>query len=76
MEAGRGKAERAGNPKRVPLSKCPTGSRHLAYIPDEFKEEPKEPFDREYMTKLYDLGYRQAKGGDPWRKAPPGFDVK
>ena len=49
---------------------------HLAYIPDDFKEEPKEPFDREYMTKLYDLGYRLGKGGVPWRKFPPGVEVE
>jgi hypothetical protein len=49
---------------------------HLAYIPDDFKEEPKEAFDQEYMTKLYDLGYRQAKGGGIWKKFPPGAEVR
>ena len=49
---------------------------HLAYIPDDFKDQPKEAFDREYMTKLYDLGYRQAKGGGKWRKFPPGAELE
>ena len=49
---------------------------HLAYIPDDFKEEAKEAFDREYMTKLFDLGYRQAKGGGGWKKYPPGAEVR
>ncbi|MFQ5757334.1 MAG: patatin-like phospholipase family protein [Acidiferrobacterales bacterium] len=45
---------------------------HLAYIPDEFDEESKEMFDREYMGKLFDLGYRMAKAGYPWKDSPPG----
>jgi hypothetical protein len=49
---------------------------HLAYIPDDFKEQSKEAFDRDYMTKLFDLGYRQAKGGGAWKKYPPGAEVK
>ena len=49
---------------------------HLAYIPQDFKDVPNEPFDREYMTKLYNLGYRQAKEGGKWRKFPPGAEVE
>ena len=49
---------------------------HLAYIPDTFTEKPNEPFDREYMTKLFDLGYRQAKEGGSWRKFPPGAELE
>ncbi len=47
----------------------------LAYIPAEFKEEPKEDevFDKEYMNKLYEFGYNQAKNGYPWENKPPGF---
>ncbi|MEE9559263.1 MAG: patatin-like phospholipase family protein [Acidiferrobacterales bacterium] len=45
---------------------------HLAYIPGEFKEEPKEMFDPEYMGKLFDLGYRMATAGFPWKDSPPG----
>jgi len=47
---------------------------NLAYIPGDFSETPKEMFDPEYMRKLFDLGYRMAKTGYPWRKAPPGFE--
>ena len=47
---------------------------NLAYIPSEFKEKPKEQFDREYMNKLFDLGYDLAKNGYPWKKAPGGFE--
>ena len=43
---------------------------HLAYIPDDFNEKSKEMFDPEYMRKLFDLGYRMAKSGYPWHKAP------
>ena len=30
-----------------------------------------ERFDPKYMTALYDLGFRTAKAGYPWRKVPP-----
>ena len=48
----------------------------LAHIPDEFDEVPKEPFDKEYMRKLFDLGYKLAKNGYPWETAPPGVEVE
>jgi predicted acylesterase/phospholipase RssA len=47
---------------------------HLAYIPDEFDERPKEMFDPVYMRKLFDLGYQMGKSKFPWHKAPPGFE--
>lgn len=47
---------------------------HLAYVPDDFDEKAKEMFDPEYMKKLFDLGYRMATSGFPWKKAPPGFE--
>jgi predicted acylesterase/phospholipase RssA len=47
---------------------------HLAVIPEDFQEKSKEPFDLEYMGKLFDLGYRMAKQGYPWEKVPPGMD--
>jgi hypothetical protein len=31
-------------------------------------------FDPVYMRKLFDLGYKMAKNGYPWAKAPPGFE--
>ena len=46
---------------------------NLAYIPNEFNMKSKEPFDPEYMGKLFDLGYRMALSGYPWEKMPPGF---
>jgi hypothetical protein len=46
---------------------------NLAYIPSEFNVKSKEPFDQEYMGKLFDLGYRMALSGYPWEKTPPGF---
>jgi len=46
-----------------------------AYIPEDFDPEPSEAFDPVYMGKLFDLGYRLAKEGYPWSKAPPpGFE--
>jgi predicted patatin/cPLA2 family phospholipase len=45
---------------------------NLAYVPKSFAVEPKEPFDPEYMERLYDVGYRLAKVGYDWKKAPPG----
>lgn len=44
---------------------------NLAYIPEDFDPEPSEAFDPVYMGKLFDLGYRLAKEGYPWSKAPP-----
>ncbi len=46
---------------------------NLAYIPDEFKETPEEPFDQAYMRKLFDLAYRAARTGYPWSKTPPDY---
>jgi hypothetical protein len=43
---------------------------NLSFIPSDFEEKPKEAFDPEYMSKLFDLGYRMAKNGYPWEKAP------
>ena len=51
-------------------------SYHLAYIPKDFDEPSKEPFDKEYMGKLFDLGYKLAKEGYPWLKYPLGAEVE
>lgn len=48
---------------------------NLAFIPEDFKMEPKEEFDPEYMSRLFDLGYRMAQGGYPWEKTPTGFEL-
>ena len=41
---------------------------HLAYIQDDFAESPKQIFDRAYMQKLFDYGYRQARNGYRWAR--------
>ena len=48
---------------------------HLAYIPESFTEIANEPFDTEYMTSLYNLGFEKAKNGYEWHRTPPGFDT-
>jgi hypothetical protein len=45
---------------------------NVAYIPNEFTLKAKEPFDKEYMGKLFDLGYQMGLSGYPWGKTPPG----
>lgn len=47
---------------------------NLAYVPDTFNVPLKEAFDPVYMNDLYALGYRMAKTGYPWSKAPPGME--
>jgi hypothetical protein len=47
---------------------------NLAFIPPEFTEEPDEIFDLDVMKELYDLGYKMAREGYSWYKAPPGFE--
>ena len=49
---------------------------HLAHIPKDFKEKSKEPFDTEYMRKLFDLAYQLGKEGYPWLHYPPGAEVE
>jgi hypothetical protein len=46
---------------------------NLAYIDDGFTEPYRGPFDREYMTKLFEYGYNLGREGYRWQKAPPGF---
>ena len=48
---------------------------HLAYIPESFDEESSEPFDKEYMTKLFNLGRQMAIDGYQWKQVPPGYDI-
>jgi hypothetical protein len=44
---------------------------NLAYIPGDFHDTSTQAFDPVYMTKLYDLGFRMAQAGYPWKKVPP-----
>ncbi len=46
---------------------------NLAFISQDFKVEHKEPFDTNYMRKLFDHGYKLARKDYPWQKYPPGF---
>jgi hypothetical protein len=39
---------------------------NLAWIPLNFTDTPKEAFDRDYMRKLFTLGYDLAAKGYPW----------
>jgi hypothetical protein len=48
---------------------------HLAYIPESFDEESSEPFDKEYMNKLFNLGRQLAIDGYEWHTVPPGYDI-
>lgn len=43
---------------------------NLTYIPPEFTETPEKPFDTEYMTKLFEFGYRNGAQTN-WRKRAP-----
>lgn len=38
----------------------------LTYIPTSFSAVSKEPFDKDCMNKLLQLGERKAREGDPW----------
>jgi hypothetical protein len=46
---------------------------NLAYIPETFTRQLKEPFETAYMRELYEVGYALAVKGYPWAKVPPGY---
>jgi hypothetical protein len=46
---------------------------NLAYIPDDFKPNQKEMFDKQEMQRLFKRGYDDAAVGYKWHKAPPGL---
>ena len=46
---------------------------NLAYIPEDFKPNQKEMFDRQEMQRLFKRGYDDAAVGYKWHKAPPGL---
>ncbi len=48
----------------------------LARIPDDFDEDSEEEFDREYMGKLFQRGYKMALAGYPWEDHPPEMDAE
>ena len=43
---------------------------HLACVPEDFNAVPHEPFDRDYMQKLFMVGYEKALQGYPWVTGP------
>ena len=46
---------------------------NLAYIPADFKPDPKEVFDTKEMQRLFKRGYDDAINGYKWHKTPPGY---
>ena len=44
---------------------------NLAYIPGDFPDTSTEAFDRNYMSQLFELGFKQGKSGTEWKKKPP-----
>ena len=47
---------------------------NVTYIPVSFSEKLRQPFERQYMNKLYQLGRETMKAGRAWSKYPPGYD--
>ena len=46
---------------------------NVAAIPTDFDLESTEPFDKVYMTALFDVGHELGRQGYPWLKKPPGL---
>ncbi len=46
---------------------------NLTFVPKEFTEKAKTPFDQVYMRNLFDLGYKMGRSNSSWHKYPPGF---
>lgn len=46
---------------------------NLALIGDDFKQPYTAPFERGYMTKLFEYGLQKGRMGYVWQKVPPGF---
>ena len=53
------------------ITKAKGGDFYLAYIPNDYVPAPKEAFDPVEMNRLFDLGFKEAVNGYPWRKYPP-----
>jgi len=51
------------------------GDFNFAYIPASHVSKAKELFDPVEMQELFDLGFKEASGGYPWRKRPPGLEL-
>jgi predicted acylesterase/phospholipase RssA len=44
-------------------------------IPDSFTKQPKELFDPEYMSALYELGRELGRSGKAWKSHPPEAEL-
>ncbi len=47
---------------------------NIISIPSSFTQEPEEPFDSDYMRKLFDVGFEHGLASDRWSPYPPDFD--
>ena len=47
---------------------------NLASIPDDFVDKPSDTFDREYMKKLFQVGFQLGQTDGVWTHSPPGFE--
>jgi predicted acylesterase/phospholipase RssA len=66
------KSQEAGDLIRLYLFAKRDGAEfNLAAIPSNFPGQSREPFDRQYMRALFDVGFFQARAGYRWLAAPP-----
>jgi len=49
---------------------------NLVNIPQGFNVKPKELFDPEYMSQLFDLGDQMGRTGIPWMQTPPNLALQ
>jgi predicted acylesterase/phospholipase RssA len=49
---------------------------NLATIPASFTDKSPEPFDQNYMQKLYQVGFALGRDGYSWEKVPPGLAAR
>ena len=46
---------------------------NLASLPDNYHYDSKSAFDNAEMNMLYDMAYKEAQNGYPWKKYPPFY---
>lgn len=49
---------------------------HLAYIGSDFPTTRHKPFDRDFMTSLFEYGEAKGQSKDVWLRQPPGYVVR
>jgi predicted patatin/cPLA2 family phospholipase len=57
------------------FTKAGRGDFNLASIPSTHVSKARELFDPVEMRALFDLGFKEAAAGYPWRKHPPGLEA-